>query len=258
MSSYIMAVDIGNTSIMVGIFSSTDLLNHWRLRSSMNRTSDEWGILLNNLTQQVGLKVTDVEGIIISSVVPSINPTFIKMCQDYYGVDPVFVSSELDLGITIQYDDPRMVGADRLCVVVAGYKKYGAPLIIIDFGTATTFDVILRSGTYTGGIIAPGIETASGYLHQRAAKLPQVELQFPEKIIGSSTETSIQSGILYGTVAQVDGLVSMIHKEIGENCPVVATGGLSSLIHGHTQSITHVEPLLVLKGLYEIYLRIRQ
>jgi type III pantothenate kinase len=253
MKSLLLAVDIGNTTIMMGVFSEEKLMSFWRFRSNSENSADEWGMFTINQIIHNKILVSDISGIIISSVVPSINPVFNEMCQKYFNINPVFVSSGMKLGITIQYDDPRQVGADRLCVVVAGMKKFGTPLVIVDFGTATTFDIILSGGIYPGGVIAPGIETATAYLRQRAAKLPLVELRFPDKVIGRNTEESIQSGILCGAVAQVDGLIGMIYEELGEKTPVVATGGLASIIQEHAQSITHVEPFLVLYGLLEIY-----
>ena len=175
------------------------------------------------------------------------------MSEEYLNLEPVFLNPDMDLGIKILYEEPGMVGSDRICNSVAGYEKYGGPLIVIDFGTATTYDVVSKDGSYLGGVISPGIETASEILHIKAAKLPLVEQKFPGRIIGRNTEESIQSGIMYGAVVQVEGFVNLIKKEINNTPRVVATGGFAEIIKNRTKTIDFYEPFLILEGLNLIY-----
>jgi type III pantothenate kinase len=180
------------------------------------------------------------------------------MAQKYFHVEPLVVSAALDLGIRVLYDDPAMVGADRLCNTLAGFTKHGGPLIIIDFGTATTYDVVSRQGDYVGGVIAPGIETAAADLHRRAAKLPKIELQFPRKVVGTDTITSMQSGILYGAIDAMEGMIGRIKEIVGEDTKVIATGGFSKLIKDHSHIVDYWEPELVLEGVRIVYDRTRR
>jgi len=179
------------------------------------------------------------------------------MSQRHFKIDPVLISAELDLGIKILYDVPTTVGADRLCNAVAGYTKYGGPIIVVDFGTATTYDVVSEKGEYLGGVIAPGIETSAAELHRRAAKLPKIELHFPKDVIGRNTVSSMQSGIMYGAVDAMEGMIKRIKNVIGQHAKVIATGGLAKTIIKHTNSIDFYEPTLVLDGIYIIYNRVK-
>lgn len=254
----LLAVDIGNTNIVLGLFDNSDLKHRWRLDSYTRRSEDEWHLLVQSLLANVGLSVSTITDGAISSVVPGITPIFVSLLQNRVGVIPVLISNKLNLGISNKYDEPDAVGADRLCNAVAGYDKYQGPLTVIDFGTATTFDVISKKGEYLGGIIAPGLETAAQELHIHAAKLPSVELQFPDKVIGTSTEQSIQAGIMYGTIGLVEGIINRINRELKESAKVVATGGLAPLIIEKTDYIQCYEPDLTLIGIEKIYRLVTQ
>jgi len=251
----LLTIDIGNSNILMGIYDADQLIAHWRLLSNTSRTPDEWGMMLTVQMVRFDIPIEEVEGTIISSVVPSLNPIFKEMTKLYLNQKPLFISQEIELGIKVMYEEPNMVGSDRLCNAVAGYEKYGGPLIVIDFGTATTYDVILKDGSYLGGVISPGIETASEILHLKAAKLPLVEQKFPKRKIGRNTEESIQSGIMYGAVVQVEGLVNLIKKEINGEPKIIATGGIAELIKDKTKIIDFYEPFLILEGLNLIYKR---
>lgn len=251
----LLTVDIGNTNVLMGIFKSESLKDTWRFFSTSSRTPDEWGSLLIIQAERFNFQLSDIKGVIISSVVPSLNPIFKKMSEIYLNLLPIFISPEINLGIKIMYEEPRMVGSDRICNAVAGFEKYGGPLIIVDFGTATTYDVVLKDGSYLGGIISPGIEMISEMLHKKTAKLPLVEQKFPKRIIGRNTEESIQSGIMFGAVVQVEGFVKLLKKEIKEKPKIIATGGIADLIQGKTNIIDYFEPFLILEGLNIIYKR---
>ncbi|KPK91725.1 hypothetical protein AMJ80_07100 [bacterium SM23_31] len=254
----LLAVDIGNTNVVLGVFDDDTLLFRWRLDSHTRRTEDEWLVLLRTLFSNADLGFSDITGIAISSVVPGIAPFFIGLSRNHFKIEPLIISSVLDLGIVIKYDDPTAVGADRLCNAVAGYEMYESPLVIIDFGTATTYDIISGKGEYIGGIIAPGVETASQHLHEHAAKLPSVELRFPDSIIATNTERSMQVGIMYGAVASIEGIISRIKKELNEQAVVIATGGIAPLIIEKTPIIDHYEPDLTMIGMEKIYKRVKK
>ena len=251
-----MAIDIGNTQIAAGIFDNEKLCTHWRLSSTPERTEDETWILMKAICDAHGINIKEIKGVAITSVVPEMISTFVKIAIKYLKIDPVVVRHNIDLGINILYENPASVGADRLCNAVGGFHKYGGPLTIVDFGTATTFDVVSGKGDYMGGIIAPGIETSALILHQRAAKLPKVELFFPDKIIGRTTETSMQSGLMYGSVELIDGIIKRINKELGEKTIAIATGGLARIILNQLKSVNKLEPFLTLEGLRIIYNRV--
>ncbi len=252
----LLTIDVGNTQIAAGVFLGGELKVQWRLSSRHERTEDESWVLMEGIARANGFEISEVKGVAITSVVPDIRHTFEKMAQKYLQCEPVVVNSDLDLGIEIKYENPRAVGADRLCNAVGGHFKYKGPLIIVDFGTATTFDVISEKGEYLGGIIAPGIEMSSMILHQRAAKLPRVYLSFPSKIIGTTTEESIQSGLMHGAVEMVDGFTRRIQKELGQKTTNIATGGLARLVMAQIQSQYVLEPYLTLEGLQIIHQRV--
>lgn len=254
----LITVDIGNTNVVIGIYQGEKLIAHWRLSSQTARTGDECWILINSLFESHKLKINRVQGGIISSVVPNVTSTFMHVFEDYLKISPVVVSSDLDLELKILYENPRAVGADRICNAIAGFHYYNGPLVILDFGTATTFDVVSGKNEYLGGIIAPGIELTASILHQRAAKLPKVDLQFPLKVIGRSTEASIQSGLMFGTVELIDGLIERIERELGEPVKTVATGGLANVVAPHTEKIKTIEPFLTLEGSRLIYEHVKQ
>ncbi len=249
-----MAVfDVGNTNMSLGVFDGQKLVGHWRLRTDNLRTSDEYGIIISNLFNLNGLDLAQVNALVISSVVPAVMMELEWMSSKYFNCKPLIVGPGIKTGLAIKYDSPREVGADRVVNAVAGYHKYGGPLIIVDFGTATTFCVINQAGEYLGGAIAPGIKISSEALVSRAAKLPRVELIKPKSLIGKNTISSIQAGIIYGFVGQVEGIITRMKKELGTDPKVVATGGLACTIAGETDCIDAIDDLLSMEGLRLIY-----
>jgi len=251
----ILVFDVGNTNIVLGVFNGQELVQNWRLSTTQHRTSDEYGVLLRELFQASTVSMADIKGTLLSSVVPTINPTLERTCLKYFGLNPHIVGPGTKTGMPIKYDNPREVGADRIVNAVAGYEQYGGPLIIVDFGTATTFCLISDKGEYLGGAIAPGIGIATEALFARAAKLPRVELVKPPSIIGKNTVNSMQSGIVYGFVGQVNEIVRRMKIEINADPLVVATGGLAELIAVETPAIDRVDKYLTLNGLRIIYER---
>jgi len=249
----VLVVDIGNTHTVFGVLDGLQVKEHWRITSSLVRTEDEIGMLLKNYFEHSGYKFSDIDGVCISSVVPDLSKAYMWMSEKYFKKEALLIDSTLELGLKIKYKDPKTVGADRLCNAVAGIYKYGQPLIILDFGTATTFDCIDKNGDYAGGVIAPGIETSISGLHKRAAKLPLVELKIPNTAIGTTTEESIQIGILRGTIHVVEGIIKDLRKEIGKDSKVIATGGLAKVIAKETEIIDLVDPFLSLYGSALIY-----
>ena len=245
----ILAVDIGNTHTVFGIYDKKKLLGDWRVTSFVSRTEDEFGALVRTFCDDAHIPVKKISAVGISSVVPNLTDVMQRMSKKYFSIEPVVVSTSIPLGITVLVDDPSSVGADRLCNAVAGYAKYKGPLVIVDFGTATTFDVISKKGEYLGGVIAPGIETSAAELHRRAAKLPKIDIHFPKTIIGKNTVSSMQSGILYGALDSMETMIRRISKEIDDYPTVVATGGFSGLMMNHTKIINKHEPTLVLEGI---------
>ena len=246
-------IDIGNTNTVVGIFDNDNLKQHWRVNSQYSRTEDEMWVVFDSLFTLEKLDLHKIKGVCISSVVPELSRVYRRMIEKYLSVKPMYISPELNLGLKILYQDPFSVGADRICNSVAGKRKYGTPLIILDFGTATTFDCISSEGDYLGGLICPGIESAATILHRKAAKLPKIELIFPQHVIGKNTEESMQSGIMYGSVELIEGLVEKIKAELGGNPKVVATGGLAFRIAKRTKAIDVVDENLNLEGIFQIY-----
>jgi len=252
----VFTMDIGNTNIKMGLFKGKELVRTWRMSTNRTSSSDEYGMLVTNLFRSAGLKTEAVRGIMISSVVPSINYTIEHMCNDYFGIKPKMVAPGVKTGINIQYDNPRELGADRICNAVAAHACYGAPCIFIDFGTATTFGVVNEKGAFMGGCICPGLKLASDALVRGTAKLPNFELVKPESVIGKNTIANLQAGMIYGYVGQVEYLVKKLKKELGrEDAIVVATGGMSRMIASETEVIDHLDGLLTLKGLRLIYER---
>ncbi len=253
----LLVVDIGNTETVLGLYENETLKAHWRLSSQGYRTSDECWILLRMWCESSSITLSSIEGVVISSVVPFLTSAFDEVSRNYIGIEPLLITAEIDTGLRILYETPRTVGADRICNAVAGYTHYGGPLIVVDFGTATTFDVVSEKGEYIGGVIALGLTRASEELHRVAAKLPRVDLIFPPFVVGRTTETSMQSGIMWGTVALVDGVVNKIITEMGWNkVEVIATGGLSSLVAGKSQTIQKTDLFLTLEGMRLIFRRL--
>jgi len=255
-SDVLCVADIGNTHTVLGLFADGDRLVHrWRIRTDVERTSDEWGLTLRELFEMGGRDVKSVSGMAISCVVPPAIHTIRRASRRFFDVEPLIVGPGVKSGISIRYDNPREVGADRVVNAVAAYDKIGHACIVVDFGTATTFDCIAADGAYLGGAIAPGLGIALDALVTRAAKLPRVELMKPRAAIGRTTEEAMQSGLLYGYVSLVDGLVDRIAAEIGGLVTVIATGGLAGRIAAESRTIESVEPNLTLEGLRLIYQR---
>jgi type III pantothenate kinase len=253
----LLAIDVGNTHTVIGLYDGERLVADWRMASLTHRTADENWLAIKSFCLEAGFQPSSISGVGISSVVPDLTDIFEAMAEKYLHVEPVTVSAELDLGMRILYKDPTAVGADRICNAVAGFAKYGGPLIIIDFGTATTYDVVSSAGDYLGGVITLGLESSASELHRRAAKLPRIELRFPPSVIGRETVSSMQAGIMFGTVDTIEGIVRRIWKELGTECQVIATGGLSGSIAKQTKVIKAVEPALVLDGVRLIYEKVR-
>jgi type III pantothenate kinase len=248
-SPLLLAIDIGNTHTVFGLYDGESLLADWRITSPIARTMDECWLIVRFLSSDRGIEQVRIHRVGIASVVPNLTDIYIQMSRKYLTVEPLVIGGSLDTGIKVLYDDPSAVGADRICDAAAAYKKYGGPIIIIDFGTATTFDVVTARGEYLGGAIAPGIETAAADLHRRAAKLPRIDLHFPKSVIGQDTISSMQAGIMFSAVDSMEGIVRRIWEELGvERTPVVVTGGLAGLISARSRLITAVEPSLVLEG----------
>ncbi|MBS4198034.1 type III pantothenate kinase [Lederbergia citri] len=251
----IFVLDVGNSNIVLGVYQGNDLKYHWRIETSRHKTEDEFGMAINALFQHVGLRFEDINGIIISSVVPPIMFTLERMCSKYFQVKPLIVGPGIKTGLNIKYENPREVGADRIVNAVAGIHEYGSPLIIVDFGTATTFCYINEKSDYMGGVIAPGIGISTEALYSKAAKLPRIEITHVDEIIGKNTVAAMQAGILFGFVGQVEGIVKRIIEKSKQKPIVVATGGLANLIATETKMIDIVDQDLTLKGLQLIYKR---
>ncbi|MEG0297139.1 type III pantothenate kinase [Clostridium sp.] len=253
----ILLVDVGNTNIVLGVYKNSEYIASWRISTDVKKTSDEYSIQVMQLFTQSVLDPKEVEGIIISSVVPNIMHSLENMIKKCFGINPIVVGPGVKTGINIKYDNPKEVGADRIVNAVAANDRYYRDMIIIDFGTATTFCAVTKEGNYLGGCIVPGVKIASDALFERAAKLPRVELEFPKNIICKNTISSMQSGILYGYVGQVEYIVNKTKKEmmdLGSDEPlVIATGGLAKLIAKETDVIDKVKSSLTLEGLRIIY-----
>lgn len=249
----LLVFDIGNTNTVVGVFQGTDLIFNWRIATDRQKTVDEYGMLIKSLFEYEGIEMKSVKGIAISSVVPPLMPTLCSMTEKYFLLKPLVVGPGIKTGLNIKMENPREVGADRIVNAVAAHTYYGGPLIIVDFGTATTFCAVSAEGDYLGGAIAPGIGISTEALFQRAAKLPRVELVRPRSIIGKDTISSMQSGIFYGFVGQVEGIVTRMSESFPQTPIVVATGGFASLIKQESKVIDHVHPFLILEGLRIIY-----
>lgn len=251
----LLAIDIGNTTIILGVFEGERLLFFWRLSTRTEKTEDEHGALISDLLNINGLKTEVIDGIIISSVVPPLTQIFEDMAKKYFNRKPMVVSSELDTGIKILYKKPEEVGADRIVNAAAAFHLYGGPVIIVDFGTATTFCYVTSRGEYLGGVIAPGLEISANALFERAAKLPKVSLSRPSRIIGDDTVTAMQAGLIIGHAGMVDRIVEEIKRDVGEDPYVIATGGLAELIAPESRTIKEIRPALTLEGLRLVYKR---
>jgi len=249
----LLAIDIGNTNVVLGVFEKERLVESWRVGTKTQITSDEYAMILKDLFGFAGIEFKAIMGVIISSVVPPLLPVMTEMARKYFRIEPVVVTSETRTGITFKYENPKEIGADRIVNAVAAYKLFGGPLIIVDFGTATTFCAVTKKGEYLGGAIVPGIRISAEALFQRASKLPRFELVKPPSIIGKDTVSAMQAGMLYGYAGLVDRIVEQMRKEFAADAKVVATGGLAELVARETRSITEIRPDLTLEGLRIIY-----
>jgi type III pantothenate kinase len=253
MSSNLLVVDVGNTNVVLGIYRGNELAHSWRLATARDRTSDEYGILCRQL---VG--AATFESAIVGSVVPPLNGAIAQMIRDYFRVEPMFVEIGVKTGIAIHVDNPQEVGADRIINCVAAYEAYGGPCVIVDFGTATTFDIVTANAEYIGGAIAPGLTISAEALFARAARLPRIDIRRPPTVVGSNTVVNMQSGIYFGYLGLVDGLLARIKREIPGIKRVIATGGLAPLFEKDSEHIDEIDPELTLKGLKLIHDRNRK
>lgn len=249
----ILVIDVGNTHTVIGVYKEEKLLGHWRISTNLKKTEDEYGILVKGLLDNSKLSLADIIGIVISCVVPPVIWILKKMSADYFKVSPIIVGPGIKTGIYIKTDNPKEVGADRIVNAIAAYKLYGGPVIIVDFGTATTFCAVNKDGVYLGGAIAPGIEISAEALAEKTAKLPKIEVTKPQHSIGSNTIAAMKSGIFFGYLGLTNELIRRFKRELGEDSLVVATGGYSELIGNECKLIDKINPFLTLIGLYLVY-----
>ncbi len=249
----LLAIDIGNTNLTLGLYEGEKLGAHWRLATDHNRMPDEYGLQFLGLLQNVGKTINNITGVSLASVVPSLTGRVIQACREYLKQEPLVVDAGVKTGIKIRYDDPKAVGADRVCDAVAVMKLYGGPACVVDFGTATTFNAITKDGEYLGGAITAGVNLAAEALYTRAAKLPRIDLQVPPSVIGRNTVHAMQSGLLFGYVSMVEGMVARFRSELGKDMKVIATGGLAEVIAKETNAIDIISPWLTLEGLRLIW-----
>jgi type III pantothenate kinase len=251
----LLTVDVGNSNTVLGVFEGAELRAHWRLTTRREQTSDEYGILVRNLFAGSTFEPARISGVALASVVPPLTPVLVELSRRYLGREPLVVEPGVKTGMPILYEPPVDVGADRILNGVAAFANYGGPVVVLDFGTATTFDVITKRGEYAGGVICPGIGISADALFQRAARLPRVDVRDPGRVIGRSTVSSMQSGLYYGYAAMCEGIIGRIRDELGEPVRVVATGGLAETLSVEIPSIEAVDPVLTLTGLRLIWER---
>jgi len=259
----LLVVDVGNTNTVLGLFEAKSagqgkprkLIAHWRVSTNKSQTVDEYGVLFRNLFAMNGIEVGAVQGIVISSVVPPLDSTLREVCERYFQLKPLFIEPGVKTGMPVHYDNPAEVGADRIVNGVAAFEKFGGPCIVVDFGTATTFDVVSAKGEYLGGVITPGIGISADALFERTARLPRVDIRKPPSMIATNTVNSLQAGLYYGYLGLIDGILERLIAELGDDVKVVATGGLATLMGGGSKYIREVDDLLTLEGLRIIYER---
>jgi type III pantothenate kinase len=251
----LLVIDVGNTNTVLGVYEGEELRAQWRLSTNRGQTADEYGILIRNLFTLDGIQPSQINGVMVASVVPPLNAVLEEMATKYFHLKAVFLGPGTRTGMAIHYDNPQEVGADRIADAVAAFEKYGGPCVVVDFGTAITFDAISEKGEYLGGVIAPGIGISSEALFEQAARLPRVEIREPARVIGTNTVGSMQSGLFYGAVALVDGILDRLYTVLGERTKVVATGGQAALVAAASKYKPPVDPSLTLEGLRIIYER---
>lgn len=248
----LLTVDIGNTQTVLGLFDGAAIREVWRIATATERTPDEVAVLVDDLFRMRGLDGADVDAVIVASVVPSMTAAFQSVAYTFTGAPAMTVGPGIKTGLVLELDNPHEVGADRIANAVAAKELYGAPAVVVDFGTATNIDVVSRSGSYLGGVISPGLETSATALFSHAARLSAIDLEFPPSPLGRNTRSAVQSGLMFGEAAKVDGLVHAIWRELGYETPVVATGGLAQTIAPHCETVTAVDTDLTIRGLYLI------
>jgi type III pantothenate kinase len=251
----LLVIDVGNTDTVLGVYEGQVLRAHWRLSTNRRQTADEYGILIRNLFTLDGIQPSQIDAVMVASVVPPLNSVLEEMAAKYFHLKAVFLGPGTRTGMAIHYDNPQEVGADRIADAVAAFEKYGGPCVVVDFGTAITFDAISEKGEYLGGVIAPGIRISSEALFQQAARLPRVEIREPNRVIGTNTVGSMQSGLFYGAVGLVDGILDRLCAVLGEKTKVVATGGQAALVAAASKYKPPVDPSLTLDGMRIIYER---
>lgn len=252
----LLAIDVGNTNLTLGVFRGETLLHDWRLKTDRDQTVDGWGVLIRNLLMLAGLPADGINGIVIASVVPSLNDSLRRMAERYFQRTPLLLDSTVDTGLTIAIDNPAEVGADRIANSVAAYERFGGPCVAVDFGTAINFDVVQANGSYVGGLLCAGVEVAAKALFSNTARLPQIEVKRPAKLIGTSTVSALQSGLFYGSLGLLDGILERLLTELGPETKIVGTGGQAHVICPSSKYVKEVDEHLTLKGLRLIWERV--